>query len=57
MLRHFWACFPPKNEQLENKLKLMKETLECFYQQKIISLHDRLNKEDFAWNVSYFHLV
>lgn len=52
MLRHFWACFPPKNEQLENKLKLMKETLECFYQQKIISLHDRLNKEDFAWNLT-----
>ena len=20
MLRHFWACFPPKNEQLENKV-------------------------------------
>ena len=29
----------------------MKVTLECFYQQKIIALHDRLNKEDFPWNV------
>lgn len=52
MLRHFWACFPPKNEQLEQKLKLMKDTLECFYQQKIIGLHDRLAKENFSWNMS-----
>lgn len=52
MLRHFWACFPPKNEQLEHKLKLMKETLECFYQQKIIGLHDRLVKEDFSWKLT-----
>lgn len=52
MLRHFWLCFPPKNEQLEHKLKLMKETLECFYQQKIITLRDRLTKEDFSWNLT-----
>ncbi len=29
----------------------MKDTLECFYQQKIIGLHDRLIKENFSWNV------
>ena len=27
------------------------ETLECFYQQKIVGLRERLNKENSSWNV------
>lgn len=52
MLRHFWACFPPKNLQLETKLKAMVETLECFYNQKILTLREHLIKENFSWNLT-----
>lgn len=29
----------------------MRDTLENFFQQKIIALHDRLSMESFSWNV------
>lgn len=32
----------------------MRDALESFYQQKVISLHERLNKENSSWNVMIY---
>ncbi|RNA32222.1 general transcription factor IIH subunit 1 [Brachionus plicatilis] len=51
MLKTYHAMFPPKNSEQELKLKLARDTLKAFYQQKIMALRDQLVKESFSWNV------
>lgn len=52
MLKTYHCMFPPKNSDQELKLKLARDTLKAFYQQKIMALKDQLIKENFSWNVS-----
>ena len=52
MLKSFHAMFPPKNSEQELKLKSMKESLDAYFQQKILPVHERLSKENFPWNLT-----
>lgn len=57
MLRHYYACFPPSNADLENKLNVMRESLEAFYQHKILGFKEQLLKENFPWNVISIYII
>jgi transcription initiation factor TFIIH subunit 1 len=46
LLRHFWACFPTTTPKLEAKLELMKNSLEGFYQNKIIPFREKLSRDN-----------
>jgi transcription initiation factor TFIIH subunit 1 len=46
LLRHFWACFPTTTPKLEAKLELMKNSLEGFYQNKIITFREKLSRDN-----------
>ncbi|CAF0953148.1 unnamed protein product [Brachionus calyciflorus] len=52
MLKTYHSMFPPKNTEQEMKLKLTRDTLEAFYQQKVIALREQLIKENFTWNLT-----
>lgn len=45
LLREFWSCFPPTNQDLEAKAVKMQETLQRFNMSKIKPFEDRVTRE------------
>jgi hypothetical protein len=52
MLKSFHMMFPPKNTEQELKFTSMKESLDAYFQQKILPLRERIQKENFSWNLT-----
>lgn len=45
LLRHFWSCFPPTTQALEDKLQKMQDTLQKFKAVKMQQLNDRMLRD------------
>ncbi len=52
MLKSFHTMFPPKNAEQELKFTSMKESLDAYFQQKILPMRERIQKENFSWNLT-----